>query len=274
MAGPLYAADSPAPVKVVIHDGTPRIIEVEARKAPLAQVLDALAAKAGAVVHHSILPMQEVTATCAGETVQRVLRCLLGPGVDLVSQQPAAGRAEASEWWVQGSSLARHEDTDGSCKPTADADQADESDSAPGAGKHKRTAAKKRKDPTPKLLEMAGASDAGQRANAVSRLALEGRGDEQTVRTALEGALSDTDPQVRAQAVYALATREGADATPYLREALHDSDPDVRLMAIDSIKPEPRNLSLLQEAVGDADETVSALAASKLSEISQSGAAE
>jgi HEAT repeat protein len=113
---------------------------------------------------------------------------------------------------------------------------------------------------------MAAVSDAAQKLEGLSRLAGQGAADDAAVRQTLERALSDEDPNARAQALYGLARLEGAGAVGMLQDALHDSDVSVRLMAVDSAGHDAQGAALLQQALGDADETVREFAAMRLRE--------
>jgi len=95
----------------------------------------------------------------------------------------------------------------------------------------------------------------------------EGSENDTSVRTALEKALSDKSAQVRAQAINALAFREGeAAVSGQLQQALQDSDAGVRMMAVDNIESDT---ALLQQALQDKDAGVRDLAQLKLDVLSK-----
>lgn len=204
------------------------------RQAKLQDVLAELARQTGAQLHYGSLPDKEVAADCRG-SLQKVLTCLLGSGADLAVRK--AGKAEA---WIL--SL-----PDSFVLPDQPADQ------IPAA-----EIAQPKPDVTERLLELF--KDPSQRKDAIAALATEGRKDDFNVRRALKQALRDQDPAVRAEAVFALAAREGQGAWPDLQAALKDSNPDVRLMALESAGNDPY---LLEQALQDKSETVRRLAADK-----------
>jgi HEAT repeat protein len=119
------------------------------------------------------------------------------------------------------------------------------------------------------LLEMTQAENAADRAQALSRLTIEGRADDEAVRAALEAGVTDANPEVRAQALNGLAHREGAGAAEALQAALRDESADVRLMAVESAGLDAQGVAVLQQALADKDSTVRALAEIKLQEARQ-----
>ena len=118
---------------------------------------------------------------------------------------------------------------------------------------------------TRRLIEMANSSDPAVRLEALSSLAEKnGRDDRDAARSAFDAALTDKDPDIRGLAVQALANRGGDEAMNYLWQGLHDPDPAVRLMAVQTANPKGQGLALLQEALGDLDESVRAIAQFRL----------
>jgi len=84
-------------------------------------------------------------------------------------------------------------------------------------------------------------------------------------RDALLSALSDTNAEVRTQAVSTLANYRGPDSSDLLQSVLLDSDASVRLMAVDQADGHPH---LLRQALNDSDASVRAYAALKLKALS------
>lgn len=258
-------------IRLNIAAGKPQIIALEARQAPLGQVLDEIAKGTGIPVHYSVLPEGLVSATCAGETLKGVLTCLMGSDTNLLFRYPTGASkdgspAQPAEVWVLGTNFERQ-------PPSIDREHADQCLAADGrespsqhghTGKSDTEATQSQSRETGKLLERASGSDPAQRVQAIATLAANHLADEPLLRKTLEQALSDENADVRAQAVYGLAQRGGAEAPAFLRAALQDSDASVRLMAVDSAGNDSQSLGLLQEALADPDETVSALAAMKL----------
>jgi HEAT repeat protein len=111
---------------------------------------------------------------------------------------------------------------------------------------------------------MAKSKNSTDRADAIGELLAEETQDDPAIKAILEQALTDQDPNVRAQAVSSLTHREGSDAIGIIQEALHDNSVDVRLMAVDSITDD---VALLQQAINDNDETIRSLAAVKLEQL-------
>lgn len=102
-----------------------------------------------------------------------------------------------------------------------------------------------------------------QRANRLARLVAK-EGADARIESALQAGLQDDSPLVRAQAVYGLSRRDPQQA---LIIGLADQDAGVRLMAVENAGEGVTEQTLLQGALTDVDETVSALAALKLEAI-------
>lgn len=120
----------------------------------------------------------------------------------------------------------------------------------------------------PMLIDRANSPHEDERAQAMARLAIEG-GNDPGVRAALDVALNDASPEVRAQAVHALALRKDGPAAAALDTALRDESTDVRLMVVDSAGNDFHGQALLRRALSDADETVRELAVTKLQEFAR-----
>lgn len=230
-------------------------LQLEARKIPLVQVLNKIVDVTQVQIHYSVLPQGLVTATCAGSTLQQIMVCLLNQKADFVLRYAKQGIAknEPSEAWILGASFESAKT--GTENAEACATKATQVHSV------KPVANELSVQKTRQLLTMAKASDAAQRASAISRLMTETPIGDENVREVLENALTDQDPYVRSQAVSSYARREGAGAAAILQEALHDSAASVRLMAVDNIVDNPE---LLQQALQDKDNSVRELAAMRL----------
>jgi hypothetical protein len=230
-------------------------LHLEIVQSPLAPALDEIADKTGVLIHYSALPESMFNLICTGTTVTGILKCLLDNKADLIfryahefSKEDQQNRL--AEAWVVGT----HGDL-GQDAPLASRSSLSDTGS---------NAETRDSDETGKLLEMAVAENPQNRADAVAGLA-SGQVKAPLVRDALESALSDTNAEVRAQAVTGLAKYQGYDASAVLQSALQDGDVSVRLMAVDSAGDNP---VLLQQALGDSDETVRAYAATKLEALS------
>jgi len=240
-------------------------LQVEAKQADLAKLLDEIALKTGMKLHYSVLPKVPVTATCVGATAKQVLECLLGGSVDMAFRYPenkvaASGqRLNPEEVWILGSSLHGPDNAGNGC-------------SSSSAGVTSKLAGENAStdnpSPTQQLLRQVNAKTANERADAIANLAVdEGSENDASVRTALEKALSDKSAQVRAQAINALAFREGeAAVSGQLQQALQDIDVGVRMMAVDNIESDR---ALLQQALQDKDAGVHDLAQLKLDVLSK-----
>jgi hypothetical protein len=263
-------------IRVTVSGDRQEFMEVEARQAPMGRVIEEIVARRGIRAHHSVLPEEPVTATCAGLSLKQVLECLLGADADLMFRSPGAtAKAAAEGWpaefWILGSSFAKGRSAKGDpdagrCSAVAD------NDAGPldGIRAVRREPAPSESDVN-RLRDMADAEDPQQRAEALSRLVADGGMDEGDLRRVLERALSDADAYVRTKAVHGLARLEGQDAFFHLQTALQDSDASVRLMAVDSAGSDARSVALLEQAVADDDEVVSGLAKAKLETLATSG---
>ncbi len=255
-------------IRVTLSEDAGAELQLEAKRAPLARVLDEVAGKTGVRIHYSVLPEGLVTATCVGETVKAVIECLFDRKASLVVRY--SGRSSKThpqglpaEVWILGTSL----------QASAGMKNADACASVEGASSSARKAEKVEIDAaqeaTDELVTMARSQDPARRAEAVGRLLAGGRKGDVAVRQVLETALTDEDPKVRAQALTSLAIREGAGAAAALQQALHDSDVSVRLTAVARAGD---NTALLQQALADSDASVRELAAQRLNPLAKPGA--
>lgn len=257
--------DTTMQVKLTQVNGTE--LQVEARQANLARLLDEIALKTGIKIHYFALPVNTpVTATCVGANAKQVLQCLLGANVDIAfryssnktpvnDQQP-----NPEEIWILGSSLVGLQNIStqksGHSLPGSTLQSA-----SPSTGVN---AGVENLEAIDQLLGQANAKNPEERAQAIARLA--GKNSAK-VTVALQKALVDKNANVRAQAINALAHREGEAATSgQLQHALRDSDVSVRLMAIDNIE---QDKALLQQALQDQDESVRQMAEMKLDSLSK-----
>lgn len=233
-----------------------KTIILEAHQAPLARVLDEIAAKSGMDIHHSVPAETLVTTRCQGADAKQIVQCVLGAEANLVfrhqgkASQPGRNVNIPVELWVLGEGA---KSTQAVPRHGAIV-RSKESVSKPGE--------------IGKLLKMAASADAVGRAQAISLLAADRHADEAAILEALETALTDPDASVREQAVYGLSRRDAPGAASRLLDALHDSDASVRLMAVDSARTDAQGIALLKQALADSDETVSTLAATKLESLS------
>lgn len=255
-------------VRLKVDRAKPGAIRLEAKQASWEQVFDELARTTGARIHYPVPLAGTITATCAGTTFKQIMECLLTPEADFILRFPGGSQQAGpmdipAEIWVLQSSFGMSNATAFGKK---NAGICAHPDSAAGTGQCRHLQIPQVQSEAAQLLASAHALDPAVRADAIARLATEGGADDTAVKEALGSALLDENPEVRAQAVFGLAHREGAEAAAVLQEAMHDSDASVRLMAVDSAG---ENAALLQDALSDNDETVRALAAMKLETLSQ-----
>ena len=231
-------------------------LRLEARQAPLAQILKEIAKRTDTRIHYSVLPEAPVTATCVGASVKQIMNCLVGSQLGLVAQ--SAEQNAPDEFWVLGSSV-------GSCQAMTLESAApltqEISDEAEPTPEEQMQAEQAMQEQSERLLEQAKTKDPKQRAEAIANLASSGVKDDPNIRRVLEESLSDKDAQVRAQAIATLAKREGEGAADALRQAYRDQDSNVRLMAVDHAG---NDASLLQQAMTDKDPMIRQYAATKL----------
>lgn len=222
--------------------------QLEVRQMPLVKVLEDIFLKSKIPLHYSVLPEGLVTATCVGTTLKKVLECLLDHKADLIvryQNNADKDKQKIAEAWILGSKISYTNESN-TCSITSENNL------------------KIEVDQTSELLKLSESKDPKERVEAISALLSAGRPGDPAVKAALERALTDQEDSVRAQAISSLARREGAGAKAILQKALHDNAVDVRMMAVDGITDD---ISLLQEAINDKDETIRALATLKLEQL-------
>lgn len=242
-----YSAGEPQG-QLAVHVETGGRVRLEARQAPMPQLIEAIAAKTGTRIHYQARPGALVTASCAGSEAKPLLRCLLGADANMMVRYE---RGAPAEIWVLATGTEEGGDAAALATQSAAAARPTTSGTAgsPDIGR---------------LLAQAHDPSAGRRADALVRLVADERVDAGTLRQTLEAAFADEDAEVRAQAVFGLAQQGGDEAPRWLRAALNDPDESVRLMAVDSAGGDAQSLALLREALADQDDTVRELAALKL----------
>ncbi|MGZ8190320.1 MAG: HEAT repeat domain-containing protein [Methylococcaceae bacterium] len=250
-------------------------LQLEGRKVPLKQVLDKLMKETGVRIHYSGLSKELVTTACVGTTVKQVMKYLSDRKADVIfrSHPESANelakndqQSQPEEIWILGTTIQPNQQSvligsENCAEVATPANQIKTINADKGltqAGP----------DDISKLVEMAKMSDAVERADAISLLAMAGEKDDAGILDTLENALSDGDANVRAQAVFSLAQREGSGAATMLQSALHDKESAVRLMVVDSAG---NNVALLQQALTDNDETVRELAKIRLTMLIDNG---
>jgi hypothetical protein len=254
------------PTDLVISNHKGSELQLEVRQMPLAKVLETITSKTHIPIHYSVLPEGLVTATCVGSTLERILECLLDRKADLIVRYPhnlvkGGGKGQVVEAWIMGSQL-----DNGSASANCIARSGDAANDGSVSLRQNEQDTATETDHTDELLKTAQSNDPIERADAIGALLADGREGDPNVKAVLEQALTDQDANVRAQAVSSLSHREGSGAVGAIQQALHDSSADVRMMAVDGIVDD---ISLLQQAVNDSDESIRSLATIKLEQLTQ-----
>jgi hypothetical protein len=200
--------------------------------------------------------------------LEQVVECLFGPDADfIVGAGAGSEHHKLKDIWVLGANLTLHDDR-GAARNSDVCDNVSGQDPAPS--RNSAQAAPRGVIPPPgeeetaALVEMATAQETWRRLQALTRLGTAGPGADDRIRETLTAAMSDPDPDVRAQAVAGLVRHGEGDMTALLREAMRDSHASVRMMAVGSVSNDAQGEALLREALADSDQAVQELAAMKL----------
>jgi hypothetical protein len=264
----------PPNIELTLSEQAPAAIRLEARHAPLGQILKEIARKTGARIHYTVLPQEPVTASCKGPTVSHLLECLLGSRIDRVYRYPRSGAIEINAASLSTTNPLNTFARDPSGQPEEIWLLASDLPIKPGitgndllpTQEPKTSAAQP--EPTPEeqaqleaTLKQASSKNTDERSTALYNLGLIGHKDDPTIRKTLEEALADKDANVRTQAITSLIQREGKDAAPEVQQALKDKDVNVRMAVISNVH---KDTAILQQALADSDKMIRDLAASKL----------
>lgn len=250
-------------INLVFSQDKETAIRLETRTVPLNQILDTVSRKTGAIFHYSVLPVTPVTATCAGATLRQVLECLVAKQLGIVEHK--AGKNKPAEFWLLASSLGncRQEPVILSGKAPTETQLSFEeinSHELPVAG-----AGRMRQEKSDALVaQLKTAQTIEQKSQTLSELAADGNIGDPKVREALDIAVQDEHPEVRGQALSALANLDKDGASELLARALHDNDASVRLIALDHAG---EDIETLKQALADSDSNVREFAAAKLESI-------
>ncbi|WAK01468.1 HEAT repeat domain-containing protein [Methylobacter sp. YRD-M1] len=256
-------------IRIIMTEDAGAELQLEARQAPLAQVLNRIATQTGMRINYSVLPEGLVTATCVGPTVKQVLECLLAQKADLIFRYPSqtaktdSPRQPPAEAWILGAKFDVNRTNPETCLSTEAQQQ---TMLKMNETKTHTFQIEPEPDKTDELVKMAKSENPAERAEAVGRLMAAGRKGDASVKEALEAALTDEDATVRVRALTSLSYREGSEAATAVREAIHDKDERVRLTAVGRAGDD---VALLQQALTDEAEMVRKLAAIKLESISK-----
>ncbi len=250
-------SSQPASIQLTLSKQANTEIRLEARAAPLGQILKAIADKTGALIHYSVLPEAPVTATCVGANVGQVMDCLLAKQVGLVAHK--AQNDKPAEFWLLGSSVGSCQAVTVEASPLIKTKKAQRPTSDELAKMSQMM-----QEQSDQLIKQAQSSDPDQRASAIANLGSVGIKDDQNIDDALRNAINDKDANVRSQAITAVMLRGGEQADVQLSQALKDKDANVRLTAVSVIEDD---ISFLQQALNDNDEAVRNLAKDKLDDL-------
>jgi HEAT repeats len=262
LSAPRHTVNTQSSIQITLTEQKDSAIRLEARQAPLGQILKEIATKTGTIIHYSVLPETPVTATCVGADIAQVMDCLAAKQIGLVGHK--AQKDKPAEFWLLGSSV-------GSCKALMISMPSMIKNATPLSPKNDETT---QTDPTPRLSkqeqsdlllgQLRSAETSEKKAEILANIGADGLIKDANVRKAIDDAILDADPNVRAQAVSALANLDKDNAKEVLSNALHDADSSVRMMAIDQSDDDAE---ILKQALADTDESVRNYATAKLEEI-------
>jgi len=258
------------------------LLTIKARRAPWQQVFDEITRKTGAQFRTGTSRVGSVTVTIKSLPFRDAIQRLLGPQESFMCRYDGVAAPLGIKpgiprevWLLGGKKIAQSE---GPMKETTENkdvasilnDASNRNLVQNAAGEEISELTKESQSTRPEiseLVEQAQNEDSSQRIQAISALGDRELTDE-VVSAALRTALEDDDASIRGQAFQSLVMRGGDEATEYIGRALNDSDPNVRIVAVEYVEPNNHGISILQEALGDSDETVRSLAASRLNEAS------
>ena len=219
-------------------------MSLDAREAPMAHVLDTLAAKIGKPIRFQDAPDQAVTVTCHGNGLETVLRCLLGTDADIAFsyQEGTGGQKSLASVKILSSTFLKLPDY-----PEA-------------TNEHEPEA----RTPEEALARLQS-KDPAQRARALDQLGRFEQIDKATLESAYNNAMKDQDGDVRAAAVNGLALLDEKNSFPMLSAAMSDESASVRLAALDGMEQvNEQTLPYYEQALNDEDDSVRALAELRL----------
>ncbi len=242
----------PPSIQLTLSKQADAAIRLEARAAPLAQILKAIADKTGVNIHYSVLPEAPVTVTCVGANVGEVMDCLVAKQVGLVAHK--SQKDKPAEFWLLGSSV-------GSCQAVIVAQSSVQEIQPTEPANVPTEPSQDEIEQNERFIKEYHSQDPGIRATAIYNLGVAGIKDDPNVELTIREALHDKDPNVRSNAINSLSQRGGQDLEIEINNAIKDENPNVRFAATALVKDD---VALLQQALGDNDHTVRELAKSKL----------
>lgn len=236
----------------IITDAKPKpSIRLDAKEKPLGQILDEVAKKTGAIIHYSMLPGTPITATCKGGNVRQVMDCLVGKQFSMIAK-PSENNKPAEFWLV------------GNCDETCQAEVNKQFQHPEHASEDQAKDDPFLQEQSDALLKQAQSKDPAERGLALYNLGLAGLKEDPNVDNVLREAISDKDPNIRAQAADAISRRGSKEAEIYLRQALQDKNENVRFSAISNVYDD---VNLLEQASNDSSKMISDIAKSRLNDL-------
>lgn len=267
---PPVDADTTATLTVDLKDN---LLSIYAKQTSWRELFNQLNKKTHATFHCAFPLQGSVTASIPPLPIREALERLFGSEADFVfqfAQDDIRHYAMPKEIWVLGNYTTQNPQ---SAKPSLKI-MRDVSHSAPSTQAN-----------TDNVLPIVDAfanesidalTDRAQndknpesRIQALANLTGHAETDSSAVNQALETALNDKDASVRGYAVQALANQGSQEAAGQVRLALQDTDIDVRIKAVESVTLNDQGIALLQEALGNPDETVQMIAKDRLNQLSQ-----
>ena len=243
-------------IQISLSEQKDTALRLEARTAPLDQILKEIATKTGVVIHYSVLPEAPVSATCVGANAGQIMDCLAAKQIGLVEHK-AQGNKPA-EYWLLGSSV-------GSCQAKSIAPiKLSKELKTPEQEPLNAEPSQQEIEQTERWLIEAKSKDPSERGMALTNLGLAGLKEDPKVNETLRSATKDKDPNVRIQAITGLMQREGSSVEPEIVDALKDINADVKMAVISNLN----DPDLLEIALSDSDPVIRDLAASKIETIS------
>jgi hypothetical protein len=243
---------------VAVSIGRAGEISLEAREAPLARVFAELSKATGAPIRYSAAPEAPVSAACHGESLKRVLLCLLGTEADLIFQYSGRTTRGASSGGLTGVKVLASTFVEG--RPLG-------SGVSEIASSHPASDAANLSTPVDNLddvLAMTQSLDPEQRAQGLEKLGRVEGVEEDTLRAAYRAGLADDDGDVRAAAISGMALLDQGGDVEWLKAAMNDRHASARLAALDSLGDDARSRPYLIMALSDPDESVRVLAEMRL----------
>ncbi|CAB1275098.1 HEAT repeat domain-containing protein [Candidatus Nitrosacidococcus tergens] len=247
------------------------IIHLEVTQAPLEQVLKIIEEQSNprVYIHSALESDQLISANCTGMPLI-VLKCTLGKDINLVYQydpQEAthlpSHLTQISQIWILSNSkgVKLPEDSHENQLPLCNKEENTSKSSLTQLSSEGTLNLSL--DEINHLADLTYSSDPSQRKSALARLALTDQASE-PIREVMKTALQDSNPEVRAQAIFGLAKNRSPDLDSILSTALNDENMNVRLMAVSHTE----NTYLLQTALEDTSVAVQNFAKMKLEQIS------